>query len=293
MKTRKPHFFIIGAPKCGTTSMDEWLKAHPCIFTPEKESHYFNTDHTDRTVRSLQAYQALFEGVSDEHIAVGEASVRYLYSHEAVANILRYNQEAVFIVMVRNPVEMAYSWHNQLYFTWTESEADFETAWNLQAQRKAGRHIPRHCTDVKKLLYGEICSLGQQVQRLYQRVPSNRVHVVVFDDLKATPANVYRSVLNFLNVPDNHKQVFEVHNPAKVHYCRPLNRLIGLLGDMKVATGISKGLGILEGVRKLNRKVEPRPPLAPHMQRTLTQYFYDDVRLLERLIGRDLTHWSQ
>ncbi len=296
MNTRKPHFFLIGAPKCGTTSMYAWLKSHPRIFIAPKEAHHFNTDHADRIVPSSQAYQALFEGVSDRHIAVGEASVRYLYSHEAVANILRYNKESVFIVMLRNPVEMAYSWHNQLYYSGDENVADFETAWNLQAQRRAGKHIPPHCRDIKKHFYSDVCRLGEQVQRLYQQVPSDRVHVVVFDDLTANPGPVYRSVLNFLNVPDDHRQVFEMHNPAKITYSLFLRRSLSWLGFLKLgrlknAMGISRKFGIRDRIWKYNEKAKRRPPLSPHMRHVLAQCFYDDVRLLERLLGRDFTHW--
>ena len=71
-----------------------------------KEPHYFNTDD-QQCVATLGDYELLFVDATDQHIAVGEASVWYLSSTEAVRNILRYQPEARFIVMVRNPVEMA------------------------------------------------------------------------------------------------------------------------------------------------------------------------------------------
>src|SRR5262245_35065298 len=84
---KKPTFFIIGAPKCGTTSLAAWLADHPDIFmSPTKEPHYFNTDHK-RYLNSLAGYEQLFEDATDRHSAVGEASVWYLYSANAVENI--------------------------------------------------------------------------------------------------------------------------------------------------------------------------------------------------------------
>ena len=72
---RKPNLFILGAPKCGTTSLWAWLSTHPNIFSPtEKELHFFNTDDDRRGVTTLEEYEALFRDVRKEHIAIGEGS---------------------------------------------------------------------------------------------------------------------------------------------------------------------------------------------------------------------------
>jgi len=85
---KKPNFFILGAPKCGTTSLAMWLSEHPNIFMcPIKEPHYFNTDGLQR-IKTLEQYESLFTDAKPEHVAVGEASTHYLYSKEAVPRIL-------------------------------------------------------------------------------------------------------------------------------------------------------------------------------------------------------------
>ncbi len=294
MSERKPDFFVLGAPKCATTSLYEWLKSHPQIFVAKKEMHFFNTDHTDREVTRLQDYRALFAGASERHIAVGEVAVMYLYSEAAVANILRDNAEAVFIVMLRNPIDMAYSWHSQVCFTGRERVKDFAKAWNLQAERKASRCAAGETgrADVNKLFYGEVCCLGAQLQRLYQQVARERVHVIVYDDLNANPRAVYRAVLNFLGVPDDHKQTFEAHNRAKVHYAEWLYRLLPRMARLKTRLRIRRNFGIQTWIANNNRREKPRPPLSPQMKRALARHFAEDIRLLERLLGRDLTHWS-
>lgn len=291
MNTRKPDFFIIGSAKCGTTSMDEWLRAHPAIFMAEKEPHYFNTDHKNRKITRQHEYRMLFREATDAHLAVGETSVRYIYSGVAVRNILRYNRATKFIVMLRNPLDLVYSWHNQVYFNGTENVKKFETAWHLQTQRKAGKKIPPRCTEVKMLLYGEVGCLGEQLQRLYSQVSAARVHIIVFDDLQQNPAQVYRSVLNFLQVPEDNKQYFVHHNPAKTYYCYTFNSLLLCLRWLKLTMHISKNFGVLKWLRELNITVKKRRPLSPAMKQTLVQYFQEDIKLLERLIGRDLTHW--
>ena len=108
---RKPNFFIIGAPKCGTTSVYSWLKDHPYIFMPDfKEPHHFYSPYGEPIKR--EKYENLFMDADMEHFAVGEASVWYLFSGKAIDRILEYEASAKFIVLIRNPIEMAPSLHN-------------------------------------------------------------------------------------------------------------------------------------------------------------------------------------
>ncbi|SMM97651.1 Sulfotransferase [uncultured Candidatus Thioglobus sp.] len=293
MQAKHPNFFILGAPKCGTTSMDMWLASNSAIFMAKKEPHYFNTDHSDRSTPQLEKYQALFADVTDAHTIIGETSVRYLYSQDAVANILAYAPEAKFMVMLRNPIDMAYSWHNQLCFETMENVKNFETAWSLQSQRKLGKHIPKYCAEAKMLQYGDVCCLGAQLQRLYQLVPPERVHLVLFDDLLENPKLTYQSVLNFLGVADDGKQDFPHLNAAKTQHIFWLRAFIDLLTRLKnKLTGKKIGLERIVGlVMEKNKKIKQRPPLSPKMRQTLIEYFADDVQLLETLIKRDLSHW--
>ena len=166
----KPNFFIIGAPKCGTTSLASWLAEHPEIyFSPTKEPHYFNTDHR-RFLNSLQGYERLFAGATVQHRAVGEASVWYMYSAAAVANILDYAGEAKFIVMLRNPIEMAPSLHEELVFTGREDVKEFAEAWSLQDVRRNGQKLPPMVWEPKYVQYGDLCSLGVQLDRVFRLV---------------------------------------------------------------------------------------------------------------------------
>lgn len=288
-----PDFFIMGAPKCGTTSMDEWLRAHPRIYMAEKECHYFNTSHKNRATTDLDDYHRLFAAATDAHLSVGETSVRYLYCTEAVTNILNYNPSAQFIVMLRNPVDMVYSWHNQVYLSGLEPVKDFETAWHLQEKREAGEQVPKRCREIKMLYYGKVCRLGQQLQRLYAQVSPNRVHLIFFDDLQENPRRAYLAVLDFLGLPDDNQQKFKLHNPAKTYRIHCLKNLPLVLGKLKTKLGVRKGFGILTYLTAKNIRVKQRAPLSPQMRRILTQYFKDDIDLLSRLSGRNLNHWAE
>src|SRR5216683_1662449 len=158
---KKPNFFIVGGPKCGTTSLANYLREHPRIFFPAaKEPHFFNTDMTFRNVRSEAQYEACFRDAGQQHAAIGEGSVFYLYSDVAIPNIIAEIPDARFIAMVRNPLEMASSLHTQLRYNGDENVADFGAAWRLQPERAAGNALPRFCRDASILLYGKVCSLG-------------------------------------------------------------------------------------------------------------------------------------
>ena len=105
--SRRPNFFIVGAPKCGTTAMTTYLRDHPQIFMPlQKEPHYFAEDYPIfREVWTEKQYLHLFRSADSSHLAVGEASVWYLYSDHALPRIKAFAPDARIIVQVRNPVD--------------------------------------------------------------------------------------------------------------------------------------------------------------------------------------------
>ena len=90
---RRPDFFILGAPKCGTTALSEYLRRHPRVFVSRpKEPHYFCADfdyYYAPGQRTEEHYLRLFAEADEGHLAVGEASVWYLYSEDAARNIAR------------------------------------------------------------------------------------------------------------------------------------------------------------------------------------------------------------
>ena len=189
-----PNLFIVGAPKCGTTALAAYLGQHPQVcFSRPKEPHYFNEDFANRHTRRLGDYRACFAAATPRHRIVGEASVLYLYSRVAVPNILGFCPDAKFIVMVRNPLEMAPSWYSEAAYSsaFGETASTFEQAWLLQGERRAGRSIPAICSEPKVLLYRELCSVGGQLRRLLSLVRRESVQIVVFDDFVGETRAVY------------------------------------------------------------------------------------------------------
>ena len=290
---KKPDFFILGAPKCGTTALAFWLAQHPEVYmSPVKEPHFFNTDHKDVATPSLAVYESYFEQATDAHRAVGEASVWYLQSKVAVPNILKYSPDARFIVLVRNPVDMAHSLHEQEVFNGNENEPDFSRAWSLRDERAKGNGGTVFCKEPQHLDYGSACLLGAQVQRLYQGVDSSRVCLLLLDDMRDQPDMLCRRVLNFLGVSVSGYAPLERVNSAKTRKSGALQIAVRALGAVKRRLGVRrKGLGLLEGIKRWNVQPRPRPKLDPALRSELTAFFAKDVKLLETFIKRDLSHW--
>jgi Sulfotransferase family len=271
--------------------MAEWLRTHPNIFvSPNKEPNFFNADDGPRLYTSDQ-YEALFRGANDEHVAVGEASPFYLSSSEAVINITRYNPDARFVVMVRNPVEMAPSYHAELVLHGAENVKDFVTAWHLQESRRLGRNLPAFYSTQRHFLYGQMCSLGAQLERLLRIVPPEHVLVIILDDISSNPQNEYLRVLKFLSVPYDGRSHFPVYNSARASRWPSLLRWAYLLVQAKQRLGITRGWGIWGRMMAASQFEKERPALSKDMVATLKKYFDDDIKLLGKLLGRDLRHW--
>ena len=182
MNQLTPNFFIIGAPKCGTTSLSIYLAEHPnVVMSLPKEPHYFSTDIENGRITDQSKYLACFSA-NQNSSAIGDASTLYLYSKVAINNILAFNKDAKFIVMLRNPTEVAFSFHQLALKIFSETETNFEKAWYLQTERAIGNHVPKGCPDLKLLLYGEIAKFGFQVDTLLSKVNRHKVHFIYFDD---------------------------------------------------------------------------------------------------------------
>lgn len=299
----KPNFFLVGAPKCGTTALSEYLRAHPQVFmaTP-KEPHYFATDFPGlRYVRQLDEYERLYAHASPSCRAIGEASPGYLFSREAISGIYAYNPDARLIVTLRNPVDLIVSYHSQLLYSLFEDAQVLERAWRLQEERLQGRHLPLHCRDQAVLQYRDALALGTQLQRLLSIFPRNQVLMIFYDDFRASPANVYRTVQSFLGIDYDGRNSFPIVNPQKASRWSWLNVLLHdppdwTLGLMRRMAGTSLHAGIVglhSRLKSLNTKPMSKNPLSPAFRTELSTAFLPEIVLLENLTGRDLVAWKR
>jgi len=299
---KKPNLFIVGSPKCGTTALSEYLREHPNIYMSEpKEPHYFAIDIPKyRTIKTEDEYYNIFDKSTDKHKIIGEASVFYMYSKVAINNIKRFNPDAKIIVMLRNPVQVAYSMHSQLLYTKDEDVSDFIKAWELIDKRKQGFNVPKFCRDRKVLYYDEIAKYSNQLSRLFNVFPNKQIKIIFFDDFIKDTCSVYKDVLRFLELEDDNRLSFSKINENKRHNLdfvsnftqRPPQFIRSMVKPLKIIPGLKDSLlFIMEGIRSINSIKGARQPLSNDIKMEMIEVYRDDIIALSDITDRDLHHW--
>lgn len=290
-----PNFLIVGAAKAGTTSLYEYLRQHPEIYMPEwKELSFYigDPDGPLHKVRKPGYYYKVFANAHG-YKAVGEASTSYLFD-EAAPTIIRENLGAInIIIILRDPVAMSYSLYNHQARKEGETIADFESALEVEDQRRQDARFKKNCYGWHANYYYYHRGLYyRQVKRYIEAFGRERVKILLFQELAADSVGVVREAYRFLGVDDSFEPDIKVHNPAG-----------GIISVPKFweDTGLflktfqfvfSKNLvkKIPHLLRNIGRK--PPPPINPETAHRLRANFENDICRLESLINKDLSAWK-
>lgn len=303
----RPNFFIVGAPRSGTTALSRYISQHPqiCLSRP-KETHFLFRPVANCTYSSYLAHywQQFFPHCHANHCAVGEGSVSYIYFDQILHRILTLQPDARFIVMVRNPIELLRSYHWRLLYLLEEDRADFREAWSLQQQRLHGQCLPLLCRDSRLLQYAEIGKLGQRIERLFEIAGRDRCLVLVFDDFVRDPRASYQQVCRFLGVADDGRARFPRRHESQSYRSRWLQRWLfhPPPSVLRWASNPARHgrfwpwqklvlSHLHRRVSQLNATRQNPPPFDAEMAAQLRATFVEDVECLSQLLGRDLTPW--
>jgi Sulfotransferase domain len=296
---REPDFFLVGAPKCGTTALYTYLSAHPEVFmSSPKEPGFFAEDilGDQRHTCSRDEYLRCFAAARHEK-RVGEASVAYLGSASAPKAIKAFNPSAQIIVMLRNPVDMMYALHSERLFNNREDNQSFEAALDAEdrlplrsrmSQDRRGFGLP----------YRESARFRDQVARYFDIFGRENVHVISYDDLRRDTAGIYRETLQFLGVHRDFQPDFPVVNPHRRARSRALQDFLRCPPEAVRAVRhalMPRPLRKLlwTWLFRLNVVYEARPPMDPALRTRLQKEFEPEVQQLGRLVGRDLSGWHR
>ena len=300
---KRPDFFIVGAPKCGTTALDHYLGAHPDIFMAKKELHFFGTDlrfGPQIYCRDLEGYLAEFNGWNGQRQA-GESSVWYLFSSRAASEIKAFNPDARIIIMLREPVAMLYSLYNQFRFDGNENLKSFEAALAAEDERRAGHRLTRRTYFAQGLAYRAAARFTEQIQRYFDTFGRERVHVIIYDDFVADTAGTLTKALDFLGINSSlNIPLTPVNESMSVKSAvlrnilnDPLVRGTAIALRPWVPRQVFGAFQVIQNkLFQLNKQPAKRSPLDPDLQRSLRQEFTPEVERLSALLGRDLTRWS-
>jgi hypothetical protein len=305
-----PDFLIVGAMKCGTSSMRAALRLHPQIFMPDGEIFFFDIDdfqqHPDffaydgrrwtlrdfdgELERYLEWYARFFAQARPGQ-QVGEDSTTYLVSHQAPGRIARLNPDMRIIVMLRDPASRAYSsyWHLVRY---GRAVFSFEDMLRLCPEAVVQRSYYK-----------------QQIEHYLRHLPRRNLHFVLLEEYVAAPAQVLDGVCRFLGVPAEllPAQTGARHdNRGAAPRWPRLQRLRNHLAWKRESTQFlahlpDQGGGIRPGYRRsladrlytrLNPSVPATEPMRPGTREFLNRLFERENRGLDELVGKDLAcHW--
>jgi hypothetical protein len=310
-----PNFFIVGAPKAGTTSLYYYLDQHPevymspikepCYFASEIRPENFSDEYQDQVRSDLQSLRKYLDGPMRERHpggmvleweqycrlfrdarearAIGEASVAYLWSESAAANIAAEIPRARILMVLRDPAERAFS---QYLHMLTGGIVGRPFRDQVEAGLRGGRH--RFGPAYPFLEFG---LYYEQVRRFLEHFPRERVQICLYEDYRGRQAEILAGIFRFLEVsPEFSPDTSEKHRQARV--------------PRSLAGGyILKRLGIWQAARRLCppawmpklRAAALRPPRAvamePRERQVLVEYYRHDVCKLEGLLNRDLGAW--
>ncbi len=270
-----PTFLILGAQKCGTTSLARALARNPHIFLPSaKEAHYFG-EVADEDIDAA-TYSQFFSGWSHEPV-IGEATPEYLALPGAASQIHRLLPDVRCVVIVRNPVDRAYShyWHRRreagLTLGFGQALAEEE------AERQRGNPVP--------LGYLDRGRYAQQLTRFFDAgFASEQFLVLSFDDLISDPSSQVRRVEYFLGV--------EPSGATLPHENRSTRSVLPAALEHRLS-GLSARRSLVQRAVRAAYRIPLTETMDPVIRAELVEVFRQPNEALGRLLGRDFASWNR
>lgn len=285
-----PNFFVVGAAKAGTTSLYALLRQHPDVFMSRpKEPHHFGQVspphqlrwHFDAYTDSAR-YLALFKQARGFK-AIGEASTSYLWHPEVPARIRRQLPHARIVILLRDPIERAYS-HYLMHVREGIQKLGFYEALREDLRRTEWSWGISHFY-IGKGRYAE------QVRRYLDIFGPDKVKIVLFDHFKRDPRGRLFEIVRFLGLdgaPVARIDATKVRNPYRAprgRWARILagNTLSRVLGE----TLVPRRLGSFIYERML-LKAAPKPALDARAHELLVRLYEPEIDKLERMLRRQM-----
>jgi hypothetical protein len=274
-----PTFFVIGAAKCGSTSLHRYLDLHPEIgMSREKEPHLFSV--RGRSDRDLTSYMGLFDAA---YRVRGESSVGYtLAPHRAGVpeRISKLVPDARLVYLVRDPIERFISDYAHQLSDGKETGAIDETAFALANTRSGDRG---------RYFY--------QIQCYLETFDRSSLHVIVAERLARARRETLSALFAFLETdPDVWGEQFErrLHESRDFRRKGPVGRLLRRIGNSAAASIVPadkrRDIGRIL-YRPFSRPIA-RPTLSRSARAYLTEYYRDDVAALRDFLDDPLEEWG-
>jgi hypothetical protein len=304
-----PDFLILGAAKCGTTSLHGWLSQHPQILmSSPKEPVYFELEYE----QGPRFYRSTYFSGWDGRQLLGDARTANLFFPWVPARIKESNPEAKLIILVRNPIErcLAHWWiefrrdKEPLHFEEAVAAnlerlrlgVQYETAeefWQAgplyQMPRYTGERHPREyhrpykrdarTSDIYRT-YVDAGYYAEQIERYRRLFPERQIRIYLAEDLRSRPAEVLREVCEFVGVRPEPIQQIDL---GSRNVGKPMKRSKALKSWL---------LHRLRGQEISYADIRSRPAIRPEFRRFLVDHFRQHNADLSKLLNRELSHWT-
>ena len=291
MSEVRPNFLIVGAAKAATTSLHHWLGQHPEVcMSRVKEPEYFADGYG---LNDWDKYLQLFEEGSGKK-AVGESSTVYLSSPECAERIHSALENPKILIILRNPVDRAFSMYRWMVMKGWESIGRFEDALQAEESRFLDPRFREGNAYFWGSMYVRAGQYSDQVKRYFDTFGKESVRVYLFDDLVARPKDVYQDVCQFLDVAPDFVPDFSRQNvslsPRSVRIQHSLRRLHVWL--KKLPAGVRpRARSSVSRLMQANLTNAKKGGLTKQQRAELQEVFRRDVEELQSLISQDLSRW--
>jgi hypothetical protein len=270
-----PNFLGIGAPRAGTTWLHELLRTHPEVWVPSlrKEIHYFDV-HFDRP---QSWYESFFPtNDRDRFKAFGEITPHYLYSEEAPERIKSVGTVTGFLLMLRNPVDRAFSHYK----------------WRIRLDAYRG-DFTDFLEDYPSAI--EWSMYGRHVERYLNHFPRDTILAIPFESGTRDYHNTRKQLASFLGVAPDLFPAGAGRRPANASRVPPR----ALAGVTKRALSLGRALRRADldvipnvagriGMKRLLAAKGREPVLSPRARAEVMDRFAPDIAQLESLLDLDL-----
>lgn len=260
--------------------------------SPVKAPSYFATDLGLRTAwtESLDRYLSLFAGGRDVPVR-GESSQSYLFNPVAARRIHEFEPSARILILLRNPLEAIQALHGEARKYGLEPVRDFGRAL-AASDRGRPKVVAGYAGFWTR--YREFVHYAPQIQRYLDVFPREQVLVRPHDDLQTDPGALYRDISAFLGIDTSFAPPFKRMNPhvgdvRSYHVQRAMMAILS--GPGTDGTGKVPLARFCRAVLKRNAVIRPRRPLDPAIRADLVADLSDDIKAVEVIVGRDLSHW--
>ena len=224
----EPRFLIIGCQKCGTTSLYNYLIQHPHVSAAtKKEIHFFDSNYH----KGYAWYKRHFPEPKSKKksLITGEATPYYILHPHAPARVKATLPDTKLILMLRDPVERAFS-HYKHHVKFKVEPLAFDEAIKAESERLDGewdkmiRDQSYNSYNIQMYSYLTRGVYVTQLERWLAHFPREQVLLLQSEEFFTNPEKAYLETLHFLGLPDHQLDTYQKFNPGKNESISPAAR---------------------------------------------------------------------